>query len=320
MQLKIADASLLTTSPENLPGEYDSRMMTQAPVRYVTFTTGSCLTQEIHAGHYGYRQFLLRLTGKTCCWLWTPAGCLSLIYVPEGAIQLPLRGRGAVRLGQGRERLLYLPAGIHLEARMEAGEHFICALGIPPELPASEGAANPDFKDIAAHLKQGAPGWAWLPSVRLTRQSAGMLTELRQCPDTEPSRTRILQTETQRLLDHHLARLRGPVHLSGRITDEIKHLQSMIVEDLGIRYQTKELASLSATSTRNLNRISHKVLGKSMGRYMLEKRMEEAMMLVKKGDRSIQEISLQLGYREISSFTRAFRKHYGRPPSYFRGK
>ena len=46
-------------------------------------------------------------------------------------------------------------------------------------------------------------------------------------------------------------------------------------------------------------------------------RMKKAMELLQAGRSSVTGVGEQVGYRDISNFSQAFKKIYGKPPSFF---
>jgi AraC-like DNA-binding protein len=61
-------------------------------------------------------------------------------------------------------------------------------------------------------------------------------------------------------------------------------------------------------------------MGISMQEYYNKRRIEMAIQLLKEGDMSVSEIALSLQFQSIHSFSKAFKKASGLPPSKFRGQ
>lgn len=53
----------------------------------------------------------------------------------------------------------------------------------------------------------------------------------------------------------------------------------------------------------------------SIHRFILQQRMEMAMLLVKQRHHPINEIATKVGYHELSNFSHAFKKYFGVSPS-----
>lgn len=79
----------------------------------------------------------------------------------------------------------------------------------------------------------------------------------------------------------------------------------------------EEVAAHTGYSTRQVNRIINSCLNLGFNDLITFMKMEKAAALLKENDLSIQEISNILGYSDISSFYRAFRKYYRVSPARF---
>jgi AraC family L-rhamnose operon regulatory protein RhaS len=66
-------------------------------------------------------------------------------------------------------------------------------------------------------------------------------------------------------------------------------------------------------------RVFRSLVGTPPGRYLLLVRLERARGMLRRG-RPVTEVSFDCGFRNLSYFTRAFRKRYGECPSAMRAK
>lgn len=86
-------------------------------------------------------------------------------------------------------------------------------------------------------------------------------------------------------------------------------------------HQTVSLAQLSVIanlSSRQLSELFHRQLGMTPQQYLTEKRMQQAWQLLEVGELSVQQVADRVGYGSLAGFSHRFRKHFDRPPSYFR--
>lgn len=79
-----------------------------------------------------------------------------------------------------------------------------------------------------------------------------------------------------------------------------------------------DLAQLLHVSLRQLNRILQENYGMSFRQKMLQSRMEYAGCLLQSTDERIVAIGTQVGYKEESSFFKAFQNYYGMTPQQYR--
>jgi AraC family transcriptional regulator, regulatory protein of adaptative response / methylphosphotriester-DNA alkyltransferase methyltransferase len=90
------------------------------------------------------------------------------------------------------------------------------------------------------------------------------------------------------------------------------------------RYREDDLslyavARTIATSRRQLQRAFAETGGTSFRRELQRIRMGRAAELLREGTLSVQGVAAAVGYRQAAQFAKAFRRHYGAPPSAFRG-
>jgi AraC-like DNA-binding protein len=83
---------------------------------------------------------------------------------------------------------------------------------------------------------------------------------------------------------------------------------------LGVEFYAEKLFMTS----RNLNLICHNILQQSVSEIIETRKLIEAKNLLISTDKSISEISYEIGYNEKSYFTNVFRKKSGQTPSEFR--
>ncbi len=109
-------------------------------------------------------------------------------------------------------------------------------------------------------------------------------------------------TDSARLAD--LARLR-------RVRDRIdrEHAQPLDVE---------ELARGAHMSAGHLSREFKRVYGESPYSYLMTRRVERAMALLRRGDLSVTEVCFEVGCSSLGTFSTRFTELVGMPPSTYR--
>jgi len=79
------------------------------------------------------------------------------------------------------------------------------------------------------------------------------------------------------------------------------------------------LAELVDLSVYHFARAFKQSFGVPPHRYHIDRRMDRARSLLQRPALSVTQVGIQLGFRETSSFTRAFRKITGLTPTEYRG-
>ncbi len=88
------------------------------------------------------------------------------------------------------------------------------------------------------------------------------------------------------------------------------NIEENIARDIGL----SEIAASCGLSPRHANRIFARSLGVSIGRYVLERRMELARRRLEETTLQVKEIALGLGYDDISYFNRVFKRQFKATP------
>ncbi|MGX5175301.1 ATP-binding protein [Aliikangiella sp. IMCC44653] len=89
-------------------------------------------------------------------------------------------------------------------------------------------------------------------------------------------------------------------------------IESQITEP---EFSIDELARSLALSRRSLSRKCQQELNQSVGKFITQVRMQNAFELIEGTNHSVSEIAYAVGYESLAYFSRAFKKHFGIPPS-----
>lgn len=96
--------------------------------------------------------------------------------------------------------------------------------------------------------------------------------------------------------------------------EKLMMIRNEILNDLSSAPVLNELAQMAAMSETKLNQLFKQTFGDSIYNYFQKVRMEEAVFLLKQANRSVSEAGYELGFSNLSHFSRLFKKHYGMTP------
>lgn len=96
--------------------------------------------------------------------------------------------------------------------------------------------------------------------------------------------------------------------------ERLLYIRSEIIRDLGVPPVIRELAQLAAMSETKLKQLFKQTFGTTIYTYFQQARMEEAAFLLKQGKHSVGEVGYELGFSNLSHFSRVFEKQYGLNP------
>jgi AraC-like DNA-binding protein len=95
------------------------------------------------------------------------------------------------------------------------------------------------------------------------------------------------------------------------------YIRNEIIRDLSNPPVLRELSQVAAMSETKLKQLFKQTFGTTIYTYFQWARMEEAAFLLKKGKRSVAEVGYEMGFSNLSHFSRLFEKHYGLSPKKF---
>jgi AraC family transcriptional regulator len=92
-----------------------------------------------------------------------------------------------------------------------------------------------------------------------------------------------------------------------RIARVLDAIENRLAEDLSL----EALAAIAAMSPFHFTRRFREVTGRAPYRYLVERRIEQAKILLKSGSAPIADIAFQVGWENPSHFAAAFKSHVG---------
>jgi AraC-like DNA-binding protein len=96
--------------------------------------------------------------------------------------------------------------------------------------------------------------------------------------------------------------------------ERLLQVHNQLLTDLSTPPVLRELAQQAAMSETKLKQLFKQTFGSSVYTYFQQARMKEAAFLLKQGQHSVAEVGYELGFSNLSHFSRLFEKHYGLHP------
>jgi AraC family transcriptional regulator len=100
--------------------------------------------------------------------------------------------------------------------------------------------------------------------------------------------------------------------------DRIRRVLRFVQEHLDETLTPERLAGVANFSVYHFHRIFSGLTGESLGSHVRRLRLERAAGTLRRTDRDVIDVALEAGYDAHEPFTRAFRSHFGMPPSSYR--
>ena len=125
-----------------------------------------------------------------------------------------------------------------------------------------------------------------------------------------------LQSSMVALFTQLLATQPTGKQLDRRITP----ILSRVHQNIAAKHTVNDLAKAACMGVTQFKGKFTDATGMGLRRYLIKLRMEKARALLSQTDTPIIEVAAQVGYDDVSSFTRRFTHYFGKPPKYYHRK
>ncbi|WP_435770861.1 helix-turn-helix transcriptional regulator [Nocardioides sp. SYSU DS0651] len=98
----------------------------------------------------------------------------------------------------------------------------------------------------------------------------------------------------------------------------MRRVRDRIDRDYARPLNLDDLASGVAMSSGHLSREFRRVFGESPYSYLMTRRIERAMTLLRRGDLSVTDICFEVGFSSMGTFSSRFAEIVGMPPTVYR--
>lgn len=230
----------------------------------------------------------------------------QLILATCGLTELAVEGRGG-RITGGRGCLI--PCTRDHDYRGD-GRNRTLVLDIPVA-----GLAGLRDADAVARLFERPRFFAVPPQLRQLADS--LMLQLEQCPGLHNEiaalllRAIHLHLQNEPLVEEEGA---GLTRRHGERLD-LPRLEAWVDRHLADEIRVEQLAALCALSVGHFHSRFREVTGATPQAFVQERRLRHAMSLVCHSDLSLGHVAVLVGFRDQGSFSRAYRRRFGRPPS-----
>lgn len=299
-----------------VPADYEDYRIPAARPYYVEGGFGHYLTQRVEAAEVGLQLNLFLMRSGFTLDPFTLQSVHPLHYMLEGSVRCELKGFGEAWLHEGKCSLFYVPGGERHHARFRAGFYRSFHVDIPPRGLQNISGNYPELTEVFDRFSSGRG--LQQRSASITPPIERMINRLAaDCPLSQPRLGIFLQAMAFRLLLWYVQGLPraerlppGAVWLMEEVKEDIllRLHEPLTIKSLALRFLLTE-------STLRRQFLQH--FGEPIRHFVLKSRMDRAKVLLDE-DMSISDVAFRTGYRDISSFTRAFGHYFGYTPSAYR--
>ncbi|OGX87947.1 helix-turn-helix domain-containing protein [Hymenobacter coccineus] len=157
---------------------------------------------------------------------------------------------------------------------------------------------------------------------RMAAETSLLLQKITAVDMTDNLSSFYVQNKVQELLYlvfHKLSLRESAAHqpINSADADRLLHIRKAILRELSVPPVLRELAQRAAMSETKLKQLFKQTFGATIYTYYQQARMAEAAFLLKHGRHSVAQVGYELGFSNLSHFSRLFEKHYGQNPKKF---
>ncbi|MBD1365874.1 helix-turn-helix transcriptional regulator [Mucilaginibacter sp. ZT4R22] len=106
-------------------------------------------------------------------------------------------------------------------------------------------------------------------------------------------------------------------NINSNDAEKLLVIRNEVLSDLSTPPVLSELATMASMSETKLKQLFKQTFGDTIYNYYQKARMEEAAFLLKQAKHSVSEVGYELGFSNLSHFSRLFAKQYGITPKKF---
>lgn len=118
----------------------------------------------------------------------------------------------------------------------------------------------------------------------------------------------------QRVFEHYNAGA-FPGRLYASDLEKLHKVRDFLLQHLDAAVTLKKISQDIGMNQFKLKNGFRKVFGRPVFKFYFEQRMQKAKELLEKSDKPVNEVAILVGYKNVSSFSTAFKKRFGYPPS-----
>ncbi len=254
----------------------------------------------------------------------TGSPVIALTYTIQGNRRMAIKGYGEYQLAENRFNLMYVPTGTHvtyLEPGITESFHLIPDATYLEDIIIDQDELRQLHGLLQAASEDGQP----LPSAEGNYRSRHIISHLRQYTGKGTPLLLEIYAAAAQLLSHYFftaeqykAREKeyGSPHkdLVDKIRQEVLQYPNVHLHTLAY------FARLYNTSESTIRKSFKALYQVPFSDFVQTQCMEKATYLLQHTDKSIKEISYELGYSDRSNFTHAYKQHTGALPGAARKK
>ncbi|UYQ95506.1 helix-turn-helix domain-containing protein [Chitinophaga horti] len=301
-----------------------SSMIDHAPISESVCAAGRLLQQTENAIYTALSQHRFELGLSSPLVVRCPAPVIVLFYIVRGEAQVSQEQLGSLLMKEGTYCLYFVPKGEH-QLQVEAS-HFT-AVKVEVDLKMVEVLARhqPYFRKLLMHANR-TPDSGWrLPAFETPPGARQLLTDIAQCIKEKDKRAMFMHECVARLLAASLydirrtqANKRQRYNYTEHEIAAVKMIESILADDKHRNIPLSKLIKKFGIGANKARELFFLQFGRDMRTHRTEKIAKEICERLLNTDHSVEQIAIDMEFKEPSIMRRLFKKKWGYTPSAYR--
>lgn len=306
----------------NAPPSLQPCIIPWAQVDYRVYHFGGILRQNFVSKHFSIYHFVVDVTTPVQLYLHCSQPYVALQFTLQGTCCGALRGGISYEVVEGKTVLFYLAKGLH-NGTFNNGRFRSLIIQINSLMLAELAEEIPFFEKLRERVVTLADSGYQLPALSINSPMMWTIEKMARINQKQGALNLAIIAGIFELLNlynqvlennEYLGSLTGIHHKA--ILAEIYHT---IVYKPNIRTcRISVFARQYFLSPITLSRYFYRLFNVHLADFVMSKVMQKAVWLLLQTDKSITEISEELGYSSVSNFSRAFNDYQGLSPARLR--
>jgi AraC-like DNA-binding protein len=308
--------------PMPVPARLRRFLSSWASPKYREYPFGYTLIQEYHSKRFSIH--IWRIHAETPAKLYPSSDrpMIALQFMLEGDLPCVLVGYGPKRLQHSKYELFYVPIS-HNEAWFEPGEYESLHIEMEPEFLDDIADTYPQVRQLLDRLGQASEKGVPLIPVIINYVVRAILKNLRKCEKTGGDLKIVMHRYIVDLLTEYIAGIKDQEEDERRIN--IPHKETLIrIKQEILAYphihnqSIYKLQMRHAINAMTLKKNFKSLFDSSIGAFVRFHALTHAHYLIVTTQRSIDDISDEVGYHYRSNFDKSFKRQFDYSPSSLR--
>ncbi|RKR80698.1 AraC-like DNA-binding protein [Mucilaginibacter gracilis] len=302
-----------------LPDQLKALVFPNAVVDYTEGLFGSFLSQEIKGDNYSISQHHFFINEPCVLYAVAEAPVLTVNYFLKGPPFPQFTGISDAGLTENYYRMYYVPQ-MKNEITFRKGNYSCIYVSYQHSYLKELTDRHNKLQSLFDYVMQPGEAIRSLASGKINAKIKSSLLNLTRTYANIKEQDLMIYVHLRELLFYHIRRHNtlDDLALMDSHTDRIAALENYIDENLTKPLHIETLIKLCNVNRTDFYKLFKSHFGESPYQFIQNHRIEWAMILITTTGESIGQIAWKVGFKDISSFNKAFKNRYKSSPNTFR--